>query len=303
MVDMRNTILHKSVLLQEAIEYLNVRQNHHYVDATLGGGGHTEAILQLNGPQGKVIAFELDDATMRRTRTRLTRFTSRLIIMRQNFRNLTALTRLRLPLSGILYDLGLSTDLIKTSGRGFSFLQDEPLDMRFARTQSLDARGVVNSLSEKDLADIIFTYGEERFSRRIAKAIVTERKKKPIFTTLDLVRIIESAVPGRYRHGKIHCATRTFQALRIYVNDELESLRLSLASAIDLLKEGSRIVVISFHSLEDRIVKQYFRDLKIQKRAIVLTKKPITASAAEVSVNPNARSAKLRAIELLPYHQ
>ncbi len=293
-------ILHKSVLLQEAVSYLDVTSNHNYIDATLGGGGHTEAILDRNGPHGKVVAFELDDRTMRKTRIKLARFSPRLIIMRQNFSNLSIITRLRIPFSGILYDLGLSTDLIKKSGRGFSFLQNEPLDMRFSVNQRLDAREIVNSYSQTDLTKVIREYGEERFALSIARHICETRKRKPILTSGDLVEVIEKSVPGRYRHGRIHCATRTFQALRIVVNDELESLRKSLSSAIDVLGPNARIVVISFHSLEDRIVKHYFRQLKIEGRAEILTKKPITASKEECEANPNARSAKLRAIQCLP---
>ncbi|MBI4272923.1 16S rRNA (cytosine(1402)-N(4))-methyltransferase RsmH [Candidatus Uhrbacteria bacterium] len=293
-------ILHKSVLLQEAIFYLDVKPNHNYIDATLGGGGHTEAMLEQNGPRGKVVAFELDDRTMRNTRAKLARFSSRLIIMRQNFRNIAMISRLRIPFSGILYDLGLSTDLIKKSGRGFSFLQNEPLDMRFSVSQRLDARQIVNSYSQTDLAKVIREYGEERFALSIARHICETRKRKPILTSGDLVEVIEKAVPGRYRHGRIHCATRTFQALRIVVNDELEGLKKSLLSAVDILGPDSRVVVISFHSLEDRIVKHYFRQLKIEGRAEILTKKPITASKEECEKNPNARSAKLRAIQCLP---
>lgn len=294
------SILHKPVLLQEAIEFLAPQRNHHYVDATLGGGGHTEAILERNGPLGKVIAFELDDSTMRRTRVKLARFSSRLIIMRQNFRDLSALARLRIPISGILYDLGLSTDLIKKSGRGFSFLGQEPLDMRFSKSRMFDARTIINSYSEADLFHLLKEFGEERYARSIARRICETRKKKPILTTAELVAVIEKAVPGRYRHGRIHCATRTFQALRITVNDELENLRRSLASAIDLIEPSGRIVVISFHSLEDRIVKHFFRDCKINGKAAILTKKPRTATQEEIKNNPNARSAKLRAIQCLP---
>ncbi len=294
-------IQHKPVLLQEAIHYLDPQPNHHYIDATLGGGGHTEGILERTGPNGKVVAFELDDLTIRQTRVKLARFSSRLIIMKKNFRDLSAIIQLRTAFSGILYDLGLSTDLIKKSGRGFSFLQNEPLDMRFSQSQSLDARGIVNSFSERDLAALIKEYGEERFAKLIASAIVKTRKRRPIFTSMDLAEVIESAVPGRYKHGRIHCATRTFQALRIVVNDELESLKMSLASAVDLIEPNGRIVVISFHSLEDRIVKHFFRELKSEKRAEILTKKPITASQEEVEKNPNARSAKLRAIQCLPF--
>jgi len=292
-------ILHKTVLLQEALHYLDVRANEHYIDATLGGGGHTESILERNAPRGKVIAFELDEETIARTSERLERFGNRLIIMHDNFRNILKAETCKLKLSGILYDLGLSTDLIKSSKRGFSFLQDEPLDMRFGVGQRETAAQIVNTLPEQKLADLIYRYGEERYSRRIARAIALRRQKEKFATTGDLVSVIERSVPPPYRRGKIHCATRTFQALRIAVNDELDALEKSLTDAVPLLKAGGVIVAISFHSLEDRIVKVFFRALKHQGRAEILTKKPVTASAQEIDSNPNARSAKLRAIKIL----
>lgn len=291
-------ILHRTVLLQEALHYLDVRKNEHYIDATLGGGGHTESILERNDPEGKVIAFELDEETIMRTREKLKRFGKRLIIHHDSFRHIAAASENALPISGILYDLGLSTDLIKSSGRGFSFLQDEPLDMRFSLEQRETAAHIVNTLPEQKLANLIFRYGEERYSRRIARAIVSRRKQQRFSSTADLVSVIERTVPPPYRHGKIHCATRTFQALRIAVNDELGTLEKSLAAAVLLLERGGTIVVISFHSLEDRIVKLFFRVLAQQDRGEIITKKPIVASEEEVASNPNARSAKLRAIKI-----
>ncbi|MBI2484264.1 16S rRNA (cytosine(1402)-N(4))-methyltransferase RsmH [Candidatus Uhrbacteria bacterium] len=292
-------ILHKTVLLQEALHYLDVRSNEHYIDATLGGGGHTESILDRNGPNGKVIAFDLDEDTIIRTQERLKRFGDRLAIIHDNFRHIAAASDYDLRISGILYDLGLSTDLIKSSGRGFSFLRDEPLDMRFSIEQRQTAAHIVNTLSEQKLADLIYRFGEERYSRRIARAIVAQRRKQKFSTTAELVSIIERSVPPPYRRGRIHCATRTFQALRVAVNDELGALEKSLSDAAGLLKAGGTLVVISFHSLEDRIVKLFFRVLKQQGSAEILTKKPVIAQEDEVSLNPNARSAKLRAIKIL----
>ena len=190
-------------------------------------------------------------------------------------------------------------DLLKSSGRGFSFLEDEPLDMRFSLDQEETAADLVNRMREDELADLIYTYGEERLSRRIAKHIVYQRKMKRIETTRDLVSVIESAVPGRYRYGRIHPATRTFQALRIAVNDELGALEESLAKAVDIVEVGGRIAVISFHSLEDRIVKQFFKKIYTQARGNILTKKPIVPTTEEIEKNPASRSAKLRAIEII----
>lgn len=283
----------------EAVEYLNVLSNHHYVDCTLGGGGHTEAILEKNGPTGCVIAFELDSETIKRTKKRLKRFGKRLIVINDNFRNLQQVISTKLQPSGILYDLGTSMDLLKSSGRGFSFLLDEPLDMRFSDDTERTAAEIVNRWSEKEIADVIYQYGEERLSRRIAKLIVDERRKQRIATTKELVAIIERAFPPRLRHGRIHCATRTFQALRIAVNDELKNLQESLEKAVEIIHEG-RIVVISFHSLEDRIVKQFFKINKLKGIGKILTKKPLTPSEEEIRENPPSRSAKLRALEIGP---
>lgn len=292
-------ILHRSVLLDETIQLLNVLSNKHYVDCTLGGGGHAEAILERNGPKGSVIVFELDSQTIKRTSKRLSRFGSRLIVIRENFRNILQANSYKLQASGILYDLGLSTDVLKSSGRGFSFLADEPLDMRFDEREELRASDIVNSWRERDLADMIYAYGEERYSRRIAKAIVETRRKHRIEKTGDLVAVIEKAVPPPYRRGRIHCATRTFQAIRIAVNEELEGLKQSLTDAFEILESGGRIVVITFHSLEDRIVKHYFKSLSAEKKGVLLTKKPIVPTEEEVKLNPASRSAKLRGIQKL----
>lgn len=302
------TIEHRTVLRKTAVEYLNVLSHHTYVDCTLGGGGHAEEILERNGPDGHVIAFELDEKTIARTTLLLKRFGARLIVIHDNFRDIGRIAEYGLSVSGILYDLGTSLDLLKNSGRGFSFLSDEPLDMRYSQEQDTTAAFLVNRMREDRLADLIYQYGEERLSRRIARAIAQEREKKQIETTGELVAVIEKAVPTRYRHRHIHCATRTFQALRIAVNDELKALEESLEKAIILLKDNGqsrteaelrRIVVISFHSLEDRIVKQFFKKMHAQGKGKIITKKPITTSDEEINENPAARSAKLRALEIL----
>ncbi|MBI4239655.1 16S rRNA (cytosine(1402)-N(4))-methyltransferase RsmH [Candidatus Uhrbacteria bacterium] len=291
--------VHRPVMLEEAIGYLNVRSNHNYIDCTFGGGGHTQAMLERNGPKGKVIAFELNTSAIQQAKDLQKKYNKRLIIINDNFRNILKTESYKLQASGILYDLGFSTDELKGSGRGFSFQVDEPLDMRFSLESELTAADIVQTWKEKELADLIYTYGEEKYSRRIAKNIVAARHKEPIQTTLQLVAIIERSVPPFYRHKKIHCSTRTFQALRIAVNDELESLNISLEKSISLLKQGGRVVVISFHSLEDRIVKHFFKELVKTKKAIPLTKKPQTPTQKEIEINPAARSAKLRAIEIL----
>lgn len=292
-------ILHTSVFLEEAITLLDVHSNKEYIDCTLGGGGHTRALLERSGPKGKVLAFDLDDETIQKTGGTLKGYAKRLKIVRANFHDLAVVAPQNgfEQVGGILYDLGLSMDLIKGRGRGFSFMTDEPLDMRFDTEQDFTAADILNSWPEKKIADTIYAFGEERFSRRIAKVIVEHRRKHRFETTGQLVEAVERAVPGKYRHGKIHCATRTFQALRIAVNDELGGLEKSLSSAFELLAPNGRIVVISFHSLEDRIVKNYFRMLFKTNQATLLTKKPISPSPEEIERNPASRSAKMRGIE------
>lgn len=294
-------ILHTSVLPKEAIDLLDVHSNGSYIDCTLGGGGHTRSLLEQSAPNGRVLAFELDEETIEKTGKALKSFGKRLTIVRANFRAIGSIARQNGfdQVDGIIYDLGLSIDLLKDRGRGFSFLADEPLDMRFDADAQFIAKDLVNSWTEKEIADTIFQFGEERYSRRIAKSIVEARKKKRITTTGELTALIEKSVPGPYRRGRIHCATRTFQAIRIAVNDELGALEKSLEVAFDLLAPNGRIAVISFHSLEDRIVKHAFRAHAIAKRARLLTKKPIIPTPEEQASNPASRSAKLRGISKL----
>lgn len=289
--------MHVPVLLQEVLEYLNVEKNKNYIDCTLGAGGYTEKILEANAPKGKVFAFELDPETIRKTSGRLKQFNSRLTIINDNFGNILNAKRFTLNASGIVYDLGLSRDLLETSGRGFSFQKDEPLDMRMDPRSETTAEQLLKELSQKELAELLFQYGGELFRGRIARNIKEFQRKNKLDTTQKLVEIIEGSVPARYRKGKIHCATRTFQALRIVINNELEQLERSLKEGFNLLERQGRIVVVSFHSLEDRIVKLFFRKLKQEKRGVVLTKKPITPSREEILTNPASRSAKLRVIQ------
>ncbi len=265
-----------------------------YVDGTVGLGGHSEAILKSSSPEGFLVGFEWHQESLERARERLKPYEGRFIIVRENFAKLKeVLEELgRIPVDGILLDLGVSSFLLEGSGRGFSFLRDEPLDMRMDDRLTLTAKDLVNQLSPLQLEELIRSFGEERFARRIARAICEARRRSPIRTSQQLAEIVSRAVPkGR---EKIHPATRTFQALRLAVNQELENLKRFLETAPEVLRPGGRLVIISFHSLEDRLVKRAFRS---DERLRVLTKKPVTPSSEEVARNPRARSAKLRAAE------
>ena len=281
-----NTTRHQPVMLSEALDLLNVQPGGVYVDATFGGGGHTQGIVERGG---QVLALDQDPDAHKRAE-RLGGVAIRFV--RDNFRNLEAVLASQglPPINGILADLGVSSFHFDDPARGFSYQHEGPLDMRMAG-EGLTAADVVNELAEEELAGIIWRYGEERQSRRIARAIARAREEEPITTTTQLAEIVRRAV-GHRRGG--HPARKTFQALRIYVNDELGALEDLLEASGRALAPGGRLVVISFHSLEDRIVKHFLRD---DPRFRVLTKKPLTASAAERERNPRSRSAKLRAGE------
>ena len=286
---------HLPVLLNEVVNFLDPRPGQHFIDATLGAGGHTRALLEATSPDGRVLALDMDSSTLDRARLELQSFGSRLILVHANFKDIAvvaaSLTESRFLMSdGILADIGISSMMVDDPERGFSFMREGPLDMRMDRSQTLTASDIVNTASERDLADIIFNYGEERRSRPIARSIVRSR---PLNTTTDLASAV-SRVLGGPRYGKIHPSTRTFQALRIAVNGELDSLKDFLNAAPQCLKPGGRLGVITFHSLEDRIVKNAFRALPGGK---VLTKKVVTASESELQSNPRSRSAKLRVWE------
>jgi 16S rRNA (cytosine1402-N4)-methyltransferase len=284
---------HVPVLLNESLQYLDPKPGARFIDATLGAGGHTREILERTGPDGQVLAIDQDESALSNAKATLESFGSRVIFVHSNFRAVGKIAEEYgfLNCDGVLADIGISSMMVDDPSRGFSFMREGPLDMRMDRTQELTAADVVNAYSEKEIADILFTFGEERRSRPIARSIVRSR---PLQQTTDLVRAIER-VSGGPRHGQIHPATRTFQALRIYVNDELGSLEDFLNSSMTVIRSGGRVVVISFHSLEDRIVKQKFRGSTVPGR--VLTKKVVTATDEEVRGNPRARSAKLRAWE------
>ncbi len=308
--------VHTTVLLHESIDGLAIRPGDIYLDGTLGAGGHAELAAKVAAVQGgsiTIVGLDQDEGALARTKKRLEGLGAKLFLIQQNYRNLDqALDSIQpkgetaMKANRIMLDLGLSSDQFETSGRGFSFQKNEPLLMTFKENPDqkitpggapdLTARQIVNTWDEENIADIIYGYGEERYSRKIAKGIVEARAVKPIETTFDLVEIIKNSTPSRYAHGKIHPATRTFQALRITVNDEINALKEGLEKGWERLAPGGRMAVISFHSIEDRIVKHFY---KSREGATVVTKKPLTASHQEISENPRSRSAKLRIIEKL----
>lgn len=274
------------------------------LDCTVGYGGHAEVLLKNTALVTRLIGLDQDPQAIAFSRDRLMGFGSRVVLKKGNYRDVKChLEELGVrKVDGIVFDLGVSSPQLDDPARGFSFRHEGPLDMRMDQTTGMTAAALVNNSQEHDLADTIFQYGEERYSRRIARAIVRARASGPIETTGALALVIAGAVPSAYRHGRIHCATRTFQALRIAVNHELEGLESSLKDAADLLASGGRMCVISFHSLEDRIVKRTFRSLAQGSDAClsILTKKPMLPTEQECLANPRARSAKLRVAERIP---
>jgi len=291
-------MIHSPVLKKEVIEYLDPKPNQNFIDCTLGAAGHTIAILEKTQPNGKVLGIELDPALCQMIKQETA--SDRLIIENNNFKNLKEIVQKKKfeKVAGVLLDLGMSSWHIDQSGRGFSFQKEEELDMRYntdIESSKFTAATIVNQYSPEEIEKILKEYGEERFARRIARAIVEERKYRPIKTTNQLVDIIQEAVPFWYQRKRIYFATRTFQAFRIAVNDELNSLQKVLPQIVDILEPGGKIVVISFHSLEDRIVKNFFREQKNKNSLEIITKKPIEATPEEIEVNPRSRSAKLRA--------
>lgn len=283
---------HIPVLLDEIGGFLLPRSGGVYVDATVGGGGHAEKILDLSSPDGRLIGIDLDPAMLEIAKGRLGRFGERCDLVEGNYTELEKIVDNKVD--GIIFDLGVSTEHFKDSHRGFSFVNNGPLDMRFGPRIKLTAEEIVNRWRPEDLTRVLYNYGEEREAKKIVRVIVEARKKKRISTTGELAELIIKAIGGR--KGKIHPATRTFQALRIAVNNELINIGVALPVAIDLLKPQGRLCVISYHSLEDRLVKNIFRDLQNSKIKII-TKKPVTAAREEVINNPRARSAKLRVAE------
>lgn len=292
---------HIPVLLHETVSGLSIEDGDIVVDMTLGSGGHSKAICDL-GKKITILGIDADQDAIERAKTNLATCTSKCIFESTfNYSLETVLEKHSIPkVNKVLFDLGMSSPQIDDSYRGFSFKRDEPLLMTMKRdigADDLTAYEIVNTWAEESLADIIFGYGDERYARRIARAIVTYRKDSKIKTTNELVEVIKSAVPSFYKNKKIHPATKTFQAIRIAVNDEIEGHKRALLQAWNHLEEGGRIAVITFHSLEDRVVKHFFKKLETEEGAKRVTKKPIVPSEQEVKENPRSRSAKLRIIE------
>jgi len=305
--------VHKPVLLNEVLEALNPQKNENFIDCTVGGGGHAEAILERTGPNGKLLGFDWDPEAIKRSKERLVKYKNRIILVNESYLQIKKIiydARFT-QFNGILLDLGLSSDQLQDSGRGFSFQVNEPLDMRFSPFENeLTAEKIINTYSEERLVKIFWENGEEPFSKRLAKAIVLERKNQPIKTTLELVSLVVRTLPKK--KTKIHPATKIFQALRMEVNNELANVRKVLSDALEVMESGSKLAVITFHSLEDRIVKQFFRHearqcicppeipecrCNHQAKIKIKNKKPITPSTEEITANFRSRSAKLRVIE------
>lgn len=291
---------HTSVLLQEVLEGFGITPDSVVVDATIGGAGHMRVFAEKLGAAGVLVGIDADDQAVARAREALADAIPTVHLVQGNFRHIKEhVTSLSIPqVDYVLFDLGWSGYQLE-SGRGFSFTSDEPLVMTYASADEdvMTAYDLLHTLSKEQLADIIFAYGEERFARRIAERIVTERTVAPITTAAALAQVVKRAVPVWYRHRRTHPATKTFQALRIAVNDELDALRDALAGGLDILAPGGRMALITFHSIEDRIVKRTFERFQQDGKGVVQTRKPIAPSKEEVEQNPRARSAKLRIFE------
>jgi len=294
---------HEPVLVDEILFWLQCKPGGVYVDCTLGYAGLATRILDHTAPDGILVGIDRDAAALAESRARLHDVMARVHLKHGNFSELKAMVAETglLRVDGVIFDLGVSSPQLDRPERGFSFREDGPLDMRMDQREGRTAADLIRDLPETELADVMYQLGEERYSRRIARAIVQARMQGAIKTTRELAAVVERAVPASYRHGRIHCATRTFQALRIAVNRELDVLEPALRDAVDILSPGGRVCAISFHSLEDRIVKHTFRALANGPEASVrvLTKKPVIASDAERDHNPRSRSAKLRVVERL----
>lgn len=303
--------MHMPVMLVEAVEALQIRPEGSYLDGTAGGGGHAAVIAKRLGPTGRLLALDRDEAAVKRVRERLAQWEKQVQVEHANFSEMESVARRHgyVSMDGVLLDLGISSFQLEPE-RGFSFMSDAALDMRMDRTQGATAADLVQQLDEAALADLLWRYGEEPASHRIARAIVAERAHAPITTTAQLATVVERAVGGR--HGKLHPATRVFMALRLAANQELEHLADGLEAALRLLAPGGRLVVISFHSLEDRIVKHTLqahagrwenlpaggrRWVGQQPAVKIVTRRPLTPTSGECEQNPRARSAKLRVAE------
>lgn len=288
---------HIPVLTKEVLEMLAPKPNENFIDCTVGQGGHTKMILEKTSPNGKVLGIDLDPKQIENCRENLKEFGERLVLENDSYINLKNITEKNNfeNISGILLDLGYSSYQIESEERGFSFQTDQPLDMRYdEKRNELTAEKIVNEWPQEKIENILTEFGEEKFARKIAKKIIEQRRIGKIKSTFELIEIIKDATPSNYWHSKIHYSTRTFQALRIAVNDELGNIEKVLPEALEVLEGAGRLAVISFHSLEDRIVKNFLKEEEKNNKIKILTKKPITAELTELGENPRSRSAKLR---------
>ncbi|HBA52503.1 TPA: 16S rRNA (cytosine(1402)-N(4))-methyltransferase [Candidatus Azambacteria bacterium] len=297
--------MHIPVLPKEVLQYLDPKPNENFIDCTIGEAGHAIEILKKTSPGGKLLGIDLNSDSLKSSEFKIKESGldgKRIVLANDNFANLKNIAeRFNFrPVQGILFDLGISSEELEKSGRGFSFLKDEPLLMTLwkdIKPDDLTAEKIVNNFRTEELEKIFKEYGEERFAGRIAARIAEERKRKRIKTTGELVEIIRKALPAKYKYGKIHFATRTFQALRIATNDELANLEKALVQALNVLSLRGRLAVISFHSLEDRIVKNFLKERQRNNSVKILTKKPVRPGEEEIAGNHRSRSAKLRAAE------
>lgn len=286
--------MHVPVLKKEVLKYLDPKPNENFVDCTFGEGGHAKAILEKNGPEGKVLGIEWDETQAKKISAE--KPDKRLIVVCGNFANLKSIVRDHSfgQVHGILFDLGISSWHLEESGRGFTFRKDEPLDMRFSESSEFTAEDIINKYPENEIARILKEYGQERFARSIAGKIVEIRSARRITRTVQLVNAVMAATATWYHRRKPHPATKTFQALRMAVNQELENIAKALPQALDILESEGKLAVISFHSLEDKIVKNFIREQAAQRRLTILTKKPVLPSREEIKLNLRCRSARLR---------
>jgi 16S rRNA (cytosine1402-N4)-methyltransferase len=291
--------IHTPVMLEEVLSYLNLSSGKTIVDATVGTGGHAEEILKRISPGGRLIGIDRDRESLNVAQDRLGKFGSASVLRQGNFMDIDSILKeLKVKkVDGVLFDLGISSFQLGDPERGFSFKQEGPLDMRMDRESYISAQDLLNNLNEEEISALLWNFGQERWHNRIARLLVRERERRPISTTAELSSIVVRATPYKYRHYRIHPATRTFQAVRIAVNRELETLEIALRKTVEFLDKAARICVISFHSLEDRIVKISFKEFASEGLIKIVTRKPLAPGLAETRDNPSSRSSKLRVAE------